>query len=254
VFVDFDTINLATGVDVNPLQSDPYSLPGPGTTFNDPDNLAVDAFGSVYIVEDAQPGDIWKAIDADRDGVAEAIGLFASLGVSGAEPSGLIFDPNDPYRCVCNILGPSSGNSALWSFDARPYPGSRLDLRLQTGVNAGANDGPGELVKNVAGNDRAILRLTSPNGGFTGAQYFVLIQAFPTVNSLVSMLPSVWLDPSQPIGVIAGTWGQLLPSIGSTTSVFVPPGLAGFSVIAQGVAYANGNSLVLTDGHEFVLH
>jgi Alkaline phosphatase PhoX len=252
VFVDFDTINLATGLDVNPLQSDPYTLPGPGTTFNDPDNLAVDAFGNVYIVEDAEPGDIWRVVDSDHDGVAEAIGIFASLGVGGAEPSGLIFDPNDPYRCVCNILGPSSHNSAMWAFHTRPFPGSQVDFRLQTGVDSGANDFPGEFVKAIPGNHHAILSVQSPGGGLALSLFYLLIQGFPTVNAPVSLLPSVWLNPGQDIIVIGG--GQPLPVSGSTTSVFVPPGLDGWSVMVQAAAYTNFGTLVLTDGHEYVLN
>ena len=71
-FVNFDTINLATGADVNPLQNDPYTSPGAGTVLDNPDNIAIDAWDSVYVIEDANPGDIWKCVDEDRNGVAEA--------------------------------------------------------------------------------------------------------------------------------------------------------------------------------------
>lgn len=115
-FVNFDTINEATGKDVNPAQNDPFTDPGADhdTNFDDPDNIAVGAGGEIFILEDEYPGDIWKASDADGDGVAETIGLWASLGVAGSEPSGLIRDPNSPNRYIVSIMHPASGNDALW--------------------------------------------------------------------------------------------------------------------------------------------
>jgi hypothetical protein len=252
-FVNFDTINLATGTDVNPQQNDPYTAPGPGTVFNAPDNLAVDAWGDVYIIEDSMPGDLWKAVDQDRDGVAEAIGLFASLGVANAEPAGIVFDPNDPYRCFVNILGPSSGNSALWSFDTRPYDGSDADLRLLTGVNGGARTGPVEFVKEVAGDDHAVLRVESPDHTLDQVPFAVLIQAFRTDLGTVSVLPDIWINPAASYLAVVGATGALLPTAGSTTNVYVPTGLLGWSVMVQGIAVHNG-AFVLTDGHEYVLH
>lgn len=103
IFVDRDTVDLATGAAV-------------GSPFNNPDNLATGADGSIYIVEDQEVpvSDIWKAFDADNDGVAESIGRWLSLGIPGAEPTGLEQDPNDPNRFIVNIQHPDSGNDALW--------------------------------------------------------------------------------------------------------------------------------------------
>jgi hypothetical protein len=251
-FINFDTINLATGTDVNPLQNDPYTSPGTGTVFNAPDNLAVDAWGSVYVIEDSQPGDLWKAFDENRDGVAEAIGLFASLGVTNSEPAGIVFAPNDPYRCFVNILGPSSGNSALWAFDTRPFDGSNQDLRLLTGHNS-ARTGPAEFVTKFAGDTWAVLRLDSPNHTMDLLPFAVLIQAFPTSIAPVSTQPPIWLHLGWSYAPIAGGYGELLPAAGSTTNVLVPTGLLGWSVMVQGLAVQNG-AFVLTDGHECVLH
>ena len=67
-FVSRATIDAATGLAV-------------GNALTSPDNLAIDADGNIYIVED-QPGgsaDIWFAKDADRDGVAESIARWGSL-------------------------------------------------------------------------------------------------------------------------------------------------------------------------------
>ena len=113
-FVNFDTINEYTGIDVNTTQNDPYTAPDTSTSFGKPDNLAIGPSGKVYIVEDDAPGDIWKAIDADKDGVAESIALWASLGVDGTEPSGLIVDPNNPNRFLVCVQHPTSLNEALW--------------------------------------------------------------------------------------------------------------------------------------------
>jgi len=80
-----------------------------------PDNLAVGPNGEIYVVEDNNPGDIWVATDADNDGVAESITRFASLGVSGSEPTGLILDRNDADTFLVCVMHPSSGNDALWA-------------------------------------------------------------------------------------------------------------------------------------------
>ena len=106
LFASRNTLDMATGLPV-------------GSAFTNPDNLAIDAEGNLYIVED-QPGgveDIWFAQDKNSDGVAEAIGKWASLSTVGAESSGLYFDkaplsgvegfkPNVAY---INVQHPASG-------------------------------------------------------------------------------------------------------------------------------------------------
>lgn len=103
VFMDRNTTDLATGLAV-------------GSAYASPDNVATGADGTIYALEDLEPngGDIWKAIDADNDGVAESMGRWASLGVTGSEPTGLEQDPNDPKRFIVNVQHPASGNDALW--------------------------------------------------------------------------------------------------------------------------------------------
>jgi secreted PhoX family phosphatase len=98
LFASRDTPDMATGRPV-------------GSAFANPDNLAIDADDNVYIVED-QPGgiaDIWFARDDDHDGVAEAIGKWASLSTVGAESSGLYFDPFRPNVAYVNVQHPDSG-------------------------------------------------------------------------------------------------------------------------------------------------
>jgi secreted PhoX family phosphatase len=88
---------------------------GGSAGFNSPDNMEVGRDGTVYIIEDSLPGDIWRASDANKDGIAESIGRWASLGVAGSEPTGMRSDPKDPKRFYVNIQHPSSDNDALWA-------------------------------------------------------------------------------------------------------------------------------------------
>ena len=59
------------------------------TGLNNPDNLALDNQGNVYIVEDNGPGDIFVARGWGR--VASQVDLFASLSDCEGEPTGLYF-------------------------------------------------------------------------------------------------------------------------------------------------------------------
>ncbi len=96
--VSRDTIDMATG--------DPVGL-----AFTSPDNIAIDVEGNMYIVED-QPGgveDIWFLKDHNNDGVAEAIGKWASLSTAGAESTGLYFDTFNPNVAYINVQHPRSG-------------------------------------------------------------------------------------------------------------------------------------------------
>lgn len=96
--VSQNTANMGTG--------DPV-----GMDFRNPDNLAIDAEGNMYIVEDRPGGeeDIWFLKDRDDDGVAEAIGKWASLSTAGAESTGLYFDIFDPNVAYINVQHPDSG-------------------------------------------------------------------------------------------------------------------------------------------------
>jgi secreted PhoX family phosphatase len=98
LFVSRDTMDMATGAPV-------------GDAFTSPDNLAIDADGNLYIIED-QPGgkqDTWFAKDDNNDGVAEAVGKWASLTTLGAEGTGLYFDPFKSNTAYINVQHPSSG-------------------------------------------------------------------------------------------------------------------------------------------------
>jgi hypothetical protein len=224
-----------------------------------PDNLSADAFGSIYVVEDGEPngGDIWKAIDSDKDGVAEAMGVFVSLGISGSEPTGMLWDPNDPYRFVCNVQHPASGNDALWSFRTRPYPGSDQDLVVSSGIGAVPTTGPGEFVRDAHGLDTIVIGWDSPNGSLYGAAFAVFLQPFVTSVGQPAFLPPLWLNPFQGFFVVAGGFaGQfpfVLPYGGGATGLLVPPGLGGISAMIQAAAVRADNVLVVSDGIEIVL-
>jgi secreted PhoX family phosphatase len=98
LFVSRDTIDIATGLPV-------------GNAFTNPDNLAIDTDGNIYVVED-QPGgvqDTWFVYDSNNDGVAEAVGRWASLSTVGAEGTGLLFDKFRPNVAYINVQHPGSG-------------------------------------------------------------------------------------------------------------------------------------------------
>jgi len=104
VFANRNTVDLATGAAV-------------GSALTNPDNLAVDQDGNVYIVEDRGGGvddDIWFAKDRNSDGdlldAGEGIGRWASNGTVGSEFTGLYFDPIHRGRAWVNIQHPDSGN------------------------------------------------------------------------------------------------------------------------------------------------
>lgn len=108
----------------------PKNLGFPATTgkVNSPDNLAIDALGNIYIIEDAPNGDviggdIWFARDTDNDGVAESLDHFLSVQADGAEATGMIFNPAKPTQFVVAVQHPDSTGiaagqgDALWVFD-----------------------------------------------------------------------------------------------------------------------------------------
>lgn len=78
-----------------------------------PDNLAQDALGNIYVIEDKPNGDdvggdVWFLRDTDGDGVAESLDHFMSLQVKGAENTGMIFNPAKPTQFIINVQHPES--------------------------------------------------------------------------------------------------------------------------------------------------
>ncbi len=117
LFASTATIDLATGLAV-----------GAGS-FTSPDNLAIDAEGNVYIIEDrngAVDDDIWFAKDINKDGdlldAGEGLARWASNGTPGSEFTGLYFDKFKPNVAYVNIQHPSTGDAPLVMLSAVPEP------------------------------------------------------------------------------------------------------------------------------------
>jgi secreted PhoX family phosphatase len=120
LFVSQSTIDAATGLAV-------------GSGFLNPDNMAIDVLGNIYFTEDiggvgGTGFDIWMATDADRDGVAESIGRWASVSTLGAEPSGLYFNPFDPTLAYVNIQHTTSDIDRTIEIKVVPEPATFLLL------------------------------------------------------------------------------------------------------------------------------
>jgi len=116
LFADSTFKDLATGAAV-------------GGGFRNADNLAIDAAGNVYIIEDrdgAVDDDIWFAKDINHDGdlldEGEGLARWASNGTPGSEFTGLYFDKFNPNRAFVNIQHPNDLNDRTLMITAVPEP------------------------------------------------------------------------------------------------------------------------------------
>ena len=114
LFASAESLDLATGLPV-------------GGGFRNADNIAIDAEGNVYIVEDRDGGvddDIWFARDVNKDGDilddGEGLARWASNGTQGSEFTGLYFDRRNPNRAFVNIQHPQSGVDRLIEITGAP--------------------------------------------------------------------------------------------------------------------------------------
>ncbi len=113
---------------------------------NSPDNLAQDALGNIYIIEDAPNssdigGDIWFARDKNNDGVAESLDHFMSVQADGCEATGMIFNPVKPTEFVVAVQHPDSTDlakvpdglgDAVWMFDLSTIDNKRFLRKLNS--------------------------------------------------------------------------------------------------------------------------
>jgi hypothetical protein len=91
-----------------------------------PDNLASDAAGNLYIVEDNSPSDVWVAgPDHDHDGSADTVVLFATLTTAGAEGTGIYFPRTQPNVMYINVQHAADGNDMTMAISKERVSQSR---------------------------------------------------------------------------------------------------------------------------------
>lgn len=129
--------------------SSPKNLGFPATTgtLSDPDNLAMDAAGNIYVVEDKPNGDLtggdtWFIRDTNNDGVAESLDHFLSLRVKGSESTGMLFNPGSPTEFHICVMHPNSTDldnvpnglgDSVWTFNLANIPNQTFVEALNRG-------------------------------------------------------------------------------------------------------------------------
>ncbi len=145
LFADSSTIDLGTGL-------------AAGGGLRNADNLAIDAAGNIYFIEDRDGGvddDIWIAVDMNHDGdlgdAGEGIARWASNGTPGSEFTGLYFDRFDPNKAYVNIQHPADGVDRTIMITAAPVPEAETYAMMLAGLGL-----VGLRLRRKSGNARAI--------------------------------------------------------------------------------------------------
>jgi hypothetical protein len=102
-----------------------------GSVFSSPDNMAIGPDGTMYIIEDQDGGveNLWRTVDANKDGIAESMSVFATLRTTGAESTGMHFIGDKIY---INVQHPSSGNDVL--VEISPVPEAETYAMMLAGL------------------------------------------------------------------------------------------------------------------------
>lgn len=131
---NFDKATVRTFIDADSPKNVGFA-PTTGR-LDSPDNLAIDALGNIYVIEDAPNGsstggDIWMVRDRNSDGVGESLDHFMSIRVDGSEATGMIWNPAIHTEFAICVQHPDSTDlsrvpegfgDAVWLFNVTHVP------------------------------------------------------------------------------------------------------------------------------------
>jgi len=129
-------------IDLNTTKVNNFVVPGvnapveirkPGeeghqTGFDSVDNLAESPNGTLIMIEDNKPSDIWfaRTYQPDEFGLSKRVRLFASLSDPSAEGTGIYFSPTDPHTLYVNIQhSASEDGDGTWAIYRKSFNNKR---------------------------------------------------------------------------------------------------------------------------------
>ena len=124
------------------------------------------------------------------------------------------------------------------------YPGSGEDLTLTTGIGgAAATGGPANDVKIANSGDLLEFNVSSPGSAYSLSAYYLVAQLFSTgaPPTPLGAFPDLWFGFTTFFLLVDGSSVPIVgapligPSGGTSTFFVTPPGLAGSSVMIQGL-------------------
>ncbi|MGA0059152.1 MAG: hypothetical protein ACO3RU_06155 [Planctomycetota bacterium] len=188
------------------------------------------------------------------------VSATAPLGTASVQALILYLQPNFDGGAVLiddvEFFGPPPSTPA--------YPGTGDDVGLATAIGGGAlSTGAGNDIKSANGGQLLEVNVSSPNGGYDLAPYWLLAQVFSTATPPVAATPGVYFDFAQPVLILAGFGTSpiggpvIAPGNGSSNYYLAPAGLAGSSIMLQGLVFSTSASngiFAMTDGHEIQLN